>query len=930
MDKQKPLRNNVRMLGNLLGEVLLEQEGRSVFETVETIRKATKSLRARYSPRVARAIFNAISSMDCGMSYKVLRAFSTYMQLSNTAEQHHRIQRLRAYRRETGGEAPRGSLEQTLLTMKKNGVSSRDVFELFERLEVRPVFTAHPTEATRRTILEKHSRISALLDQLSHSDLAPHKGDELRREIRRYITSLWQTEKTRSFQMTVSDEVYNGLYYFRSILYKTIPAFYRELERAVRNAYPDWNSAVPSFIRFGSWIGGDRDGNPNVTAEATWNALQRQAQMALELHRVSVEELFVEHSESMKLVGATKELIGSVEAGEQGATKLGDAVRWRDRNEIYRRKLSLMHQKLGNKPRSQSEGAIPAYKNADEFLKDLRMMDESLRSHKGATLADGPLKDVIRNVETFGFHLATLDIRQHREAHAAAVAELCKEWGIPYTQWNEPERLSWLTKEICSVETRNSTEDGISNESREVLATFRVVRGALKEFGPSAMKSYIVSMTRSPEDILEVLFLMKMTGLFSLESNKIMSELDVVPLFETIEDLRRGPELMRRLYTNDAYRLQLKARNRRQEIMLGYSDSAKDGGMMASQWELYKSQIDLAAAAREHRVDWMFFHGRGGTVGRGGGPEYEAILAQPPDALNARIKITEQGEVIALKYAHSEIAQRSLELTASAVMATSLQRMTHNGSLEKHRKSWWNAMEEMSGQSQAAYREQIYGREGLVQYFSQATPVNEIVQMQIGSRPARRIESERIEDLRAIPWVFAWMQSRHVLPGWLGVGSGIWSFLNKSGASRSTLLRRSRQLRALQEMYAHWPFFKALMDNVQMTAAKADMEVARCYAGLVAPAKLGEEIFGEVKEKFDLTKKLLLEVTKQSRILDTNKVLQQSIQLRNPYIDPMSHIQVEMLRRLRSHSVDEKERREIEEAIFLSINGIAAGLRNTG
>ena len=931
MDKQKPLRNNVRLLGNLLGEVLLEQEGQGVFDTVERIRRASKSLRARNSSAVARSISDTIATMDCGMSHKVLRAFSTYMQLSNTAEQHHRIQRLRAFRREPSKGSPKGSLEQTFLTMKKIGVSSGDLEQLFERLAISPVFTAHPTEATRRTVLEKHSRISGLLDQLSQNGLAPHQSDELRRDIRRHITSLWQTEKTRSFQMTVSDEVYNGLYYFRSILFRTIPQYYRELERAIRNVYPEWDLPIPTFIRFGSWIGGDRDGNPNVTSANTWDTLKRHGRMALELHRSSLEDLFVEHSESANLAGASKELLDSIETEEYDAEQSGDAVRWRDRNEVYRRKLALMHRKLGRRLSFlEGERSGLMYEHADEFLADLRMIDRSFRAHKGASLADGLLKDVIRNVETFGFHLAALDIRQHRTAHATVMNELSRQWGVAYGQWQEPEKVLWLTSEILAEGVRPCKDDALSAASREILGTLRVVERALRELGPSAVKSYIVSMTQSPVDILEVVFLMKTTGLFQSDSQGASSTLDVVPLLETIEDLRRGPELMRQLYTNDAYRLQLKARNRHQEIMLGYSDSAKDGGMMASQWELYKCQLALAAIARTHDVNWLFFHGRGGTVGRGGGPEYEAILAQPPDALNARIKITEQGEVIALKYAHNEIALRSLELTTSAVIATSLPSMTRNASFEKHRESWWSAMEEIAGQSYVSYREQIYEKKGLVQYFSQATPVNEIVQMQIGSRPARRIESERIEDLRAIPWVFAWMQNRHVLPGWLGVGSGLWSFLHQPGSRGRRIMQRNRRLPTLREMYAHWPFFKALIDNVQMTAAKADMETAGRYARLVVPESLGKEIFRELKEKFELTKKLVLEITQQSRILDTNKVLQLSIQLRNPYIDPMSHIQVEMLRRLKTTPVDEKVRREIEEAIFLSINGIAAGLRNTG
>ncbi|MEX1137790.1 MAG: phosphoenolpyruvate carboxylase [Bacteroidota bacterium] len=924
LDIHSPLRADIRMLGNILGEVLMTQEGKDIFDLVEHLRAITKKLRSRPSQALSQTLQRTISSLDLATMRKILNAFATYLQLSNTAEQHHRARRLREHRLETGGKPHQGSLEHTIHLLKQQGAPADEISGLLGRLDICPVFTAHPTEATRRTILEKHSRLWDLLNRLDRELNLPEERAMIIDDIRRHITSLWQTERTRHASLTVSDEVYNGLYYFRSVLYKSVPQFYRELERSLQKEYPEWNQSIPSFLRFGSWIGGDRDGNPKVTAATTWNTIQEQARMIIGLHMQSVEAMFVLHSESSRRSDVPVELLESVHRDEEALRTITGENLWKDPNEIYRRKLALIHKKLERRL-AWMEGKLHdrdfLYLTASEFLEDLHQIDRSLRASRGAILANGMLKDLIRAVEVFGFHLVTLDVRQHRSVHRDAIVELCGRRGVRYDLMTQDERMGWLEEHIGQA-TGPEDDDSLSPATREVLATFRVVRRAVTDIGPAAVRSFVISMAEHPVDVLEVLYLMSRTGF--RDTTMAQHSLNVVPLFETIPALRDAPIFMEALYASPVYRTHLKVMHMHQEIMLGYSDSAKDGGIFCSQWELYRAQAELAAVSRRHGVDWTFFHGRGGTVGRGGGPEFEAILGQPPEGMNGKIKITEQGEVLWLKYAHAPIAQRTMELTTSAMMVAGSPTFVQNQAAE--RDDWKNAAAAASEASRIAYRGLIYEQPEFMKYFTEATPIREIVQMQIGSRPAKRVESDNIEDLRAIPWVFSWMQSRHVLPGWLGVGAAL---AQLTGEGRDSPRRRTLKS-PLHRMYRQWPFFRALLDNVQMTLSKADFAIASQYAGLVSERKIGNEMYRQLKSEYDRTCSLLLKITNQASLLDNNKTLQQSIRLRNPYIDPMSYIQVELLLRLQESSLPEATRNEIEEVVFLSINGIAAGLRNTG
>ena len=913
------LRSNIRLLGNILGNVIKEQEGKVFFALEEFIRLSTKEYRSTRRTDIKNRLTKKIASLDTASMRKLIRAFSTYFQLVNIAEQHHRIQRMREQKKRGIAGYPQGSLRKTLQFAKKKKVTAEEMARFFSRVHISPVFTAHPTEAMRRTVLEKHSRIWTALEEFDRKDLLPEERDIVVRKLRRHVTSLWQTEETRSYDISPLDEVTNGLYYFRSVLNEAIPAFYNELDRALSETYPSLVHNIPSFIRFGSWIGGDRDGNPFVTANITWATVKRQSAMITDFYLRTLDALYTEHSESSKVVGVSKELVASIEQDSANDTE-GMYSFIRSKNEVYRLKLAQIYGKLQRYKRrleGSESGTGPFYSLCDQFIGDLRLISDSLKKNKGAILADGQLYDLIRNVETFGFHLATLDIRQHKKIHTDAVAEIYSQSHVSYHRFSNEERAEWLTKAILSDVSFQLHEEKLSEQSKEVLATFRVIRRAQHTIDQRTIRSYIISMTESPADVLEVLLLMKLTGLLDTTGSEWKSSLNIVPLFETINDLRSSVSIMEGLYANSAYKKHLTARGNQQEIMLGYSDSSKDGGIVASSWELYKAQRALAKCSAQYGVDWMFFHGRGGTVGRGGGPEFQAIMALNGHSINGKIKITEQGEVISLKYSHKEIAQRTLELTTSAMLLKYFDKTNLSKVKVANHPQWLGLMAEVAETSYKAYRSIVYENPDLVKYYFQATPLKKITRMKIGSRPAKRVESERIDDLRAIPWVFAWMQSRHNLPGWLGVDSGLLDTLHVPLAS-------------LRIMYTHWEFFKAMTDNIQMIIAKADFDIARHYADLVAPKSLGDGIYSLLEKKFEQSKRAVISVSGQKNILDNNPLLRRSITLRNPYVDPMSFMQVELLKRLKKENISETERKELEEVMFLCINGIAAGLRNTG
>ncbi|MFN0085366.1 MAG: phosphoenolpyruvate carboxylase [Blastocatellia bacterium] len=939
--KDIPLRNDIHLLGDLLGEALKQFGGRRLFETEERVRALCKQLRVKHSPEVERELRGLLHSLALDDEIGVIRAFSVYFQLVNIAEQHHRIRRKKHYELHSPEEPQRGSIAATLREIRGDGrVTRRQMQEVIDRLEIIPVMTAHPTEAARRTLLEKHRRIAGLLDDFDEKELSARRREELRSRLAAEIESIWQTDEVRQTQLTPLDEVGNTLYYFDSTLFEAVPRLMEELERQLDSQFPGVrlrDGAVP--LRFGSWVGGDRDGNPNVKPDTTWNTLRLQQRTALRHYRDAVFDISRRSSESERYSTASKEMLASLETDAAQLEDTAKILAAQNPEEPYRRKLSFIHARLRNtlernedlasalrieKPKqlisirpalpiiealggSLSAGKI-CYRTGRQLWDDLRIVRDSLRETK-SNHAAREVDRLMRQVAVFDLHLATLDIRQHSARHTAALDEITRALGIEpdYGRMSEAERVEWLTGELSTPRPLVAADALFSEETTETLNVFRVVRRALDEISESAIQSYVISMTRDASDLLAVLVLAKQAG---------VARLAIVPLFETIDDLRRAPEVMDRLFGNPAYRARLESRQRLQEVMIGYSDSSKDGGILTSSWELYKAQERLSAVARDHKIGLRLFHGRGGTVGRGGGPSHEAILAQPRGTVAGRIKITEQGEVISSKYSLPEIADRSLELTTAAVIRASLPHEEEDaGRLAR----WEAAMERLSEDAFDVYRRTVRETPGFYEYFIQATPVEELQHLRIGSRPAKRKKGSRsIDDLRAIPWVFGWTQSRHLLPGWLAVGTALRNFIAASPRKNLALLR---------EMHREWKFFTSAISNIEMTLAKADFQIARQYAARTEDRALGRRIFQTLEAEFQLTREMILKITGERNLLDNAPVLQRSIRVRNPYVDPMSYLQIELLARQRRGRRDDPN---LLYAILLTINGIAAGMRNTG
>jgi phosphoenolpyruvate carboxylase len=976
--KDAPLRADIRRLGDLLGETLRRLGGERLFEIEEDVRALCKRLRREHPDKgegkraanTERELKRLLQRLSLDETIGVIRAFSVYFQLVNIAEQHHRIRRKRFYDLRTPDQPQRGSIAETLRSLRRNFSDTDLLQRVIDRLEIVPVMTAHPTEAARRTLLEKHRRIAELLADFDDENLAPRRRAELQARLAAEVESVWQTDEVRHTQPTVLDEVNQGLYYFDATLFDAAPALLDELERGLEENFPGVelrDGASP--LRFGSWIGGDRDGNPFVTPEITWETLRLQQRQALRKYRDAVAELGRRLSESSRFAPPTGELRASLTADAKLLPAVAKEVAARNAEEPYRQKLSYIYARIKNTLRRNHDLAsalrlteqhtlisirpgLPViaaltgsdtdqanvYRAGAELWEDLRLVRDGLGAGK-AVYAAHAVDRLMRQVAVFDLHLAKLDLRQHSERHTAALSEITRALGLrDYARMSEEERVEWLTRELTTPRPLVATDSHYSAETTETLNVFRVARRALDEISPNAIRTYIISMTREVSDLLAVLVLAKEAGLVecgmrnadcgfdqgsAIRNPQSAIRIAVSPLFETIEDLRRAPEIMRRLFEHPVYRRRLAAHGNLQEVMIGYSDSSKDGGILTSSWELYKAQERLWEVARQQGVELRLFHGRGGTVGRGGGPSHEAILAQPPETVAGRIKITEQGEVISSKYGLAEIALRSLELTTSAVIAASLPQATQNaGKLSR----WKDVMEEISAEAFTTYRRFVRETEGFYDYFVQATPVEELQYLRIGSRPAkRRSGSKSLDDLRAIPWVFGWTQSRHLLPGWLAVGTALETFIKA---------RPRENMRLLREMYGAWPFFHSTISNIEMTLAKADFQIARQYASRALDRRLGNRIFRLLEEEYHRACRVTLQITGERRLLDQAPVLQRSIAVRNPYVDPLSFLQVELLARRRQRGARAEpgagDREKLLHATLLTINGIAAGMRNTG
>lgn len=903
---------DIHLLSDLLGQTIMEQAGRRIFELEEQLCQLAAARRATGDAALLRRLTELAGGFDVETARLILKCFTLYLQLVNTAEESHRVRMLHEKARRDFPQLVPQSIGEAIAWLKAQGVSADGVRELLDRLSIELVFTAHPTEAKRRTILATLRRISERLRTPDWDDLLPDEHPEIMQEIRREIVGLWQTDETRVERPTVLDEVSNGLYYFEATLFKVVPEVYRLLERALAREYPGEAFTIPPFLRFGSWIGGDRDGNPFVTPDVTVRTIRMHGDLAIKMHLQAVDELIRRLSQSTRQLPVSRALLDSLDADGQFFPNYAAEIAARNPFEPYRCKLSFIKKKLeATQERVHGKGLSEgAYHHHDELLADLRLMSDSLRQNRGRAVADGRLADFIRQVEVFGFHLARLDIRQHAGQHRAALDELLARLNVTpkYAALPEEQKTAVLCDLLSTSEPIIPEKLEFSAETRETVRLFRVIRRLLSEVNPAAIDTYLISGAGSPSDVLAVRWLVKEAGLPE-------AALTIVPLFETIEDLQAASGVMDTLFRLPLYREHLGRRGNQQQIQIGYSDSNKDGGYLTAHWELYRAQRALADVCRAHGVQLKLFHGRGGAIGRGGGPANRAILGQPRGTIEGRIKITEQGEVISDRFSNLDIARRHLEEVCHAVITTTIE-----PPVEEKEAAWAAVMAEMSQAAYRAYRSLIYETPGFAEYFAQATPIEALTYLRIGSRPAKRQQSQRIEDLRAIPWVFAWMQSRHALPSWYSLGTALHAFA-----------KRSRQnLAHLRTMYEEWPFFRMVIDNAAMALAKADMSIAREYAALVVDRRLADEIFRRVEAEWHLCREMVLAVTNQEALLAHEPDLQHALCIRNPYVDPLSSIQTALLGQLRRGEFAVGDQEQAMAAVLVSINGIAAGLKNTG
>jgi phosphoenolpyruvate carboxylase len=915
--KDQPLAEDIRHLGRILGDTLREQESAAAFDLVERIRRTAVEFRRGGDPRAGASLAATLRSLEPDAVMTVVRAFTQFSQLANIAEDRHHIRRRRAHL--LGGSKPQGgSIALAAQRAAEAGVTAGELAAFLTGGLVMPVLTAHPTEVQRKSILDAHIEIARLLDERDRMRQTPEEAAVDEAALRRMILILWQTRMLRAARLTVQDEIDNALSFYTYTFLAAIPRLIEEIDSELHALYRS-RLPAPQMLRMGSWIGGDRDGNPFVTHETLAYALERQSALALAHFLEEAHALGRELSLSLQRVEISPELKRLADAAEDDSDQRRDEPYRRALTGVYARlaatSLALGHREPSRRPLASAK----PYAASADFVRDLDTLIGSLRTHGSARVVYGRLMRLRHAAQAFGFHLASVDLRQHSGVHEAVVGELAARAGAvaDYTKLDEEAKIAFLLAELGAARLLRSPFVAYGELAAKELAILDAAKVIHQRFGKAAVPTCIISNTNSVSDILEAAVLLREAGLLrpaGAGDAPAVLDLNIAPLFETIDDLRRAGAMMDRLLGVPAYRALVAGRGDLQEVMLGYSDSNKDGGYVTSNWELYRATLDLVGVCEKHKVKLRLFHGRGGTVGRGGGPSYDAILAQPPGSVNGQIRITEQGEVIASKYSDAEIGLRNLETLVAATLEASLLKPA-KGVAE--RPEWRAAMEEISAGSFAAYRALVYETPGFVEFFRDVTPIGEIAGLNIGSRPAARRATNRIEDLRAIPWVFSWSLSRIMLPGWYGFGSAVEAFLAKS---------RTKNLRLLREMHAGWPFFRVMLANMDMLLAKTDLGIASRYAGLARDQKRATQLLGRIEEEQALSMRHLFAIERTKGVLEGNPTLARSIRNRRPYIDPLNHLQVELLRRLRSGDTDDR----VKRALLITINGIAAGLRNSG
>ncbi|MEJ2455725.1 MAG: phosphoenolpyruvate carboxylase [Candidatus Thiodiazotropha sp.] len=927
----KELRGRVRLFGTLLGEVLREQVGEKSFTFVERLRRGYIKLAERPDPGLSDRLQRLIESLQPETLADVIRAFSIYFMLVNIAEEAY-LHRQRRRIAGKGGELWEGSFDHTLRGFRQRHIDPQQLQDILDDAAYIPVFTAHPTESKRLVIMNLLRRIFVTSEMLDAPKRSLNQYENTVRELKTQIQTLWKTEEVRAVKPEVRNEIRLGLHYFKRSLFEAVPQVYRRLDAGIRRIYgdhPDYHGVqLPALLHFGSWIGGDRDGNPFVTPDVTRLALRMSQQTILSEYVRRVDELISELTFSYRFCNPNWAFRESLERDNRICESLFCDNPRRFEDEPYRRKLFIMRQRLKlNLALAEAaiEGQQPgdtqgAYVDEQAFLRDLKLISASLRSHGDEQAAKGGLLDLIHLTETFGFYLTRLDLRQESGVHAAAVNEILKQTGATedYAALGEAEQLALLARLITHGLEQPLQREPLSEQTRQVLAVFDLIAEAQREISPHAIGQYVISMTHQASHIMEVAFLGSLSGLLGRSESGWFCQLEISPLFETIDDLRRSESILAALFADPCYKSLLEASNNHQEVMLGYSDSAKDGGIMASAWHLYQTQKRIIALAEAQGIRCRLFHGRGGTVGRGGGPTHASILAQPANTVKGEIKITEQGEVLSSKYSNRETAIYELTMGITGLFKAS-QGVVRD--VEDDQQAFVSAMQEMAQLSEAHFRRLTEETPGFLDYFYESTPVSEIGQMNIGSRPSHRTKGNRSKSsVRAIAWVFGWAQARQTLPGWYGIGMALESW-RKQGKGR---------FKQLQKMYREWPFFRALLSNTQMALFKSDMAIAEDYARLCTDAETRKLIFAEIRNEYKRTRKQILEIAQIDNLLDETPVLKQSLSRRDAYLDPLNHIQLGLLRRYRDPELSDETRELWLTPLLRSINAISAGLRNTG
>ena len=914
------LSRDIELLAAMLSEVILTHGGSGLVTTVETIKMLARAARFDQCADAYVELRAAIQGLCKGERQDVIRAFATFFHLINVAEQNHRIRRNRQYQlADTKTDQP-FSIENAVLNLKEAGYNAQDVQQALPYLSLELVMTAHPTEATKRQILVIQKRLALRLKELDNPTLTLKEIDFIKENVLNEVTILWQSNELHTKKPTVPDEVSSGLYYFDQTLFEVLPDLHREFEVSLRRHFPGNVWRIPNFLRFGSWIGGDRDGNPFVTHEVTKATLDAQRSLVVKKYLAVVDYLIDRYSYCATRACVADELWELAATYE--ASSLTPEQRWPVATEVYRRVLVGIRAKLVCTAAGHRDG----FADVRDLLADVVVIRESLKQHLPSQDELRRINRFIRQIELFGFHLSSLEVRNHSGEHENAITEILAKVNLcsDYAHLPEVEKIKVLNSVLVDPRPMLLLGESYTAATQEVIATFKMIKSAQTELGLSSIPLYLVSMTQSASDVLEALVLAKEVGLYYLHPDgTVTSTLNIAPLLETIDDLTAGQKIIRQLLEMPLYRHHLALLGDKQEIMLGYSDGSKDGGTLTANWKLYQAQIDINKLAGEYGVHIKFFHGRGGSLGRGGGPLNRSILSKPTQTVVSGIKITEQGEVLASRYLLTEIAMRSLEQAVSTLLQEVTKAIKIGTTAQPVYQSelWLTTLNEIAKASLAKYRSLVFEDDAFFKYYCEVSPLNEIGSLNIGSRPMKRQSELTFEGLRAIPWVFGWMQNRQLLPGWFAAGTGLHAFAAKD----------ERNLDMMRLLYKEWPFFTAIIDNLHMALMKADMQTAAAYIPLASDQVQAQRIFSLIKAEFDLTKQMVLSISQTTELLEHYPRIQASIHYRNPLLDPLNYLQVDLLQEIHAATeLDDELSTELLTQTLLTISGIAAGLRNTG